>query len=107
MGKPMNREQRRKHAKQMTLLGLQLNIHKQVAADAAAIAANEVLQMGPGRAEQFHDAYCSNYYEIIEAINTDPDYAFDIIDRRMKPIFGDKYQPCRFRYDGRIGGKIK
>lgn len=103
----MNREQRRKHAKEMARLGGQLNIHTQVAADAAAIAANEVLQMGPGRAVQFHHAYCQNYSEIIDAINTDSDYAFDIIDRRMAPIFGDKYVPCRLRYAGRFGGLKK
>lgn len=79
----------------------QLEIHTQIGGDAAAIAANEVFRMGPTRAAEFHAAYAKAYMEIVNAINDDSDLAFARLDRRLKQIFGDNFQPYNVRYGGR------
>lgn len=76
----------------------ELAIHVQVAADAAAIAANEIFQMGPKRAPSFHRSFMQNYLEIINAMHEDAEHAFVLIDRRIQPIFGDKFVPYKERY---------
>ena len=97
MGKP-KREQRRKDAKAKARLNRELQIHVQIAMDAAMIAANEVFQCGPGRAEAFAEAYQGRYLDIIKAFEDDAVYAYEIIDRRLKPICGDKFTPWQTRY---------
>lgn len=76
----------------------QLAIHCQIAADAAAIAANEVLGMGAGRAAAFHRAFVSTYNEIIKEMQDEPERAYALIDRRIKPIYGENFVPYMERY---------
>lgn len=93
-----NRQQRRKDAKAKARLNRELQIHVQMALDAAMIAANETLGMGAGRAEKFAKAYQDNYMEIIRAFDDGAEYAFEVIDRRLKPVCGEKYRPWQTRY---------
>lgn len=79
-------------------LQAELAIHCQLAADAAAIAANEVLKMGAGRVVAFHRAFVANYNEMINAIHDDPEHAYALIDRRIKPIYGENFVPYKERY---------
>lgn len=88
----------RQEAKAAARLDRELRTHTQIAADAAAIAANEILHLGPGWAEAFHRAYCAAYNDIVEAIITDMDYAQVAVDRRLQPIYGDKFAPWEERY---------
>ena len=90
----------RKEALSQERLNRELRTHTQIAADAAAIAANEVLHLGPGRAEAFHRAFCAAYHDIVEAIITDMEYAQIAVDRRLQPIYGDKLAPGTERYGG-------
>ena len=90
----------RKEALAQARLNRELRTHTQIAADAAAIAANEVLHLGPGRAEAFHRAFCAAYHDIVEAIITDMEYAQIAVDRRLQPIYGDKFAPWSERYGG-------
>lgn len=102
MAKPMNREQRRKNAKAKARLDAQLRIHVQIGLDAAAIAANDVFHMGPTYVEAFANAYRDAYMEICNLIvDDDADYAFTVLDRRLKTICGDKFVPYRERYNTR------
>lgn len=106
MSKPMNREQRRKHAKDKARLDKQLRIHVQIGLDAAAIAANDVFHMGPSKVDAFAKAYTDAYMEICNKIvDNDADYAFTVLDRRLKQICGDKFMPYHLRYNMAIGGK--
>lgn len=97
-----NRAQRRKDAKAKARLNAQLQIHLQFAMDAALIAANDVLHCGPGRAEEYTNAFGETYLEIVKAFDDGADYAFEIIDRRLRPICGEKFQPWGVRYGGRF-----
>ena len=90
----------RKEAIAQARLNRELRTHTQIAADAAAIAANEVLHLGPGRAEAFHSAFCVAYHDIVEAIITDMEYAQVAVDRRLQTIYGDKFAPWVERYGG-------
>ena len=66
----------------------------QMAQDAAFMAANEVLHLGPTYAEAFGTAFVKYANEIAELINTDAkddkslEYAKTVIDRRLLPIVG-------------------
>lgn len=99
--KPRNAYLAKKEANAKARLNRELAIHVQIGADAAALAANEVFHMGPTRAAEFHAAYAKAYMEIVNAINDDSDLAFARLDRRLKQIFGDNFQPYNVRYGGR------
>ena len=78
--------------------------------DAAMIAANEVLNLGPGRAEAYRKAYIDAINEMAKLLATDGaddpelDYSRDIIDRRIKSIVGsEKFVPWDDRYGQRKG----
>ncbi len=68
----------------------------QMAQDAAFMAANEVLKLGPGRAEAFGRAFIKYIEEITTLINEDAkgdknvEYAKTVIDRRLLPIVGEE-----------------
>lgn len=99
MSQKLNREQRRRNAKDRARLDKQLQIHVQIGLDAACIAANDVFRMGPSRVEDFCRAYTQSYMEICSKIvDDDADYAFTVLDRRLKQICGDKFMPYRERY---------
>ena len=77
----------------------------QMAEDAAFMAANEVLQLGPGRAEAFGNAFVKYANEIANLIVTDSkddknvEYAKTVIDRRLLPIVGEElFVPFDERY---------
>lgn len=95
----------RREANAQARLGRELQIHCQIGADAAAIAANEVFHMGPTRSVAFHRAYQQAYLEIVDAINEDSDLAFARLDRRLSRIFGDGFVPHGERYGGTGGNK--
>ena len=76
----------------------------QLAQDAAMIAANEVLQLDPGRAEEFALAFMETINDIGILMHDDQkddkDYIYTrgVVDRRLKKICGDKFQPWEERY---------
>ena len=79
----------------------------QIAQDAAFIAANEVLQLGAGRAREFGEAFCRAVDEIAELVVTDSKddreivYAKHIIDTRIASIVGEQnFVPFDVRYGG-------
>ena len=79
----------------------ELAIHCQIGADAAAIAASEVLHLGPQRAADFHAAFCQAYMEICKVMaedTRDMEYARAAVDRRLAPIFGERLVPWEERY---------
>lgn len=85
-----------------------LDVALQMGLDAALIAANEVLQLGPTRAGAFRTAYVSAMNEMAALIaedGADDDdlvYATETIDRRLRQIVGaDQLQPWIERYGGR------
>ena len=80
------------------------SVHTQMCLDAALIAANEVLQLGPGRAKAFCDAFSSTLSEIaamtVSDGKTDRElwHTKDTIDRRLRQICGENFQPWEVRY---------
>lgn len=82
-----------------------INMVMQMGQDAAMIAANEVLQMGKGRAEAFCLAYMKAANEIARMMKEDqkddPDfeYAKAKIDQRIRAIIGvEIFVPWEVRY---------
>ena len=83
-------------------------IRSQIDCDAALIAANEVLQLGPGRAKAFAEAMINAANEIAQMFVEDGiadatlEYSKVTLDRRIKEIVGEEsFQPWDVRY-GRI-----
>lgn len=89
----------------------QLRFHKsmdmllQMGQDAAMIAAHDVLQLGPGRAEDFCIAYREAINDmarrVVDDQMDDPEfvYAKAKIDEQIRAIVGpDKFQPWEVRY---------
>lgn len=76
----------------------------QLAQDAAMIAANEVLQMGPGRAKEFALAFTEAVNDIgtmmFEDQQDDEKFAYTrvVVDRRLKKICGENFVPWEERY---------
>ena len=76
----------------------------QLAQDAAMIAASEVLQVDTGRAEEFALAFMETINDIGILMHDDQkddkDYIYTrgVVDRRLKKICGDKFQPWEERY---------
>ena len=76
-------------------------IHTQMCLDAAMIAANEVFQMGPGRAEAFASAFSQALTDIAEMAVSDTkdlEYSKAKLDERLKGICGEKFVPWDIRY---------
>ncbi len=83
----------------------QLQIAMQMGLDAGMIAANEVLQMGAGRAGKFQKAYIETVNEIsrmtVDDAKADPEFVWTKakVDERIKKIVGeDKFVPWEERY---------
>lgn len=77
------------------------SIHTQMCLDAAMIAANEVFNMGPSRAEAFCNAFSDALVSIaLMTVSDTPDmeYTKAKLDQRLKQICGDKFQPWEERY---------
>lgn len=76
----------------------------QLAQDAAMIAANEVLQMGPKRAPDFAAVMRDTVNEIAGVMLKDQKddekfaYTRGVIDRRLKKICGENFVPWEERY---------
>ena len=76
----------------------------QIAQDAAMIAANEVLQMGPKRAPDFAAVMRDTVNEIagvmLDDQKNDEKFAYTrgVVDRRLKKICGENFQPWEVRY---------
>lgn len=76
----------------------------QIVQDAAFLAAADVLQMGPGRCEAFGVAvreYVNEMARIMRADQqNDPEYVYtrEKVDRRLRQICGDKFEPREVRY---------
>ena len=76
----------------------------QLAQDAAMIAANEVLQMGPGSAPEFAAAMRDVVNEIADVMLKDQKddekfaYTRGMVDRRLKKICGENFVPWEGRY---------
>lgn len=82
-----------------------INMVMQLGQDAAMIAANDVLQMGKGRAEKFCRAYMKAANEIAAIMKEDQkdddnfEYAKAKIDQRIRDIIGDDiFVPWEVRY---------
>ncbi len=78
----------------------------QMCGDAATIAANEALHMGPGRAEEFRRAYQAALDGmsslLLEDQKDDAEYEYTKakVDQRLKEICGDNFEPWEKRYGG-------
>lgn len=73
----------------------------QMSLDAAMIAANEVLQMGPGRAPAFATAFSEALSEIAEMTVSDTrdmEYTKVKLDKRLEEICGKAFVPWEKRY---------
>lgn len=69
------------------------------------MAANDLFGMGPGRCEAFGQRIIKYRDEIAKLINSDYEddqelvYAREKIDRRLRQICGNKFEPWEVRYD--------
>lgn len=93
-----NREQRRKDAKAKARLNRELQIHSQMAFDAALIEASDVFHCGPARCIAFAEAYQETFEEILKDFESGAEYAFTDIDRRLEQICGNHFVPYSERY---------
>ena len=78
-----------------------LDMLLQMGQDAAMIAAHDVLQLGPGRAEDFCIAYREAINDMARRVVDDPEfvYAKAKIDEQIRAIVGpEKFQPWEVRY---------
>ena len=90
--------------KYATLYQAKMRMTLQLAQDAAMIAANEVLQMGPGRAPEFAAVMRDTVNDIgtmmFEDQQDDKEFVYTKarVDRRLKEICGENFQPWEERY---------
>lgn len=92
-------------AKYNRLFRLKMDMLMQMGQDAAMIAAHDVLQMGPGRARDFCNAYIeamnSMSRMVVEDQRDDKEfvYAKAKIDEQIEAIVGpENFQPWEVRY---------
>lgn len=77
---------------------------QQIFVDGAFIAANKVLHMGPSRCEQFGTEMIASINELAALVVNDAkddenfEYAKAAIDRELKRICGDHFEPWEVRY---------
>lgn len=83
-------------------------VRMQMSQDAAFFAANEVLELGPGRAQAFGEAYIRYVNEMAELIVDDSqddraiEYSKHVIDRKLSGIVGEEnFKPFDVRYGRR------
>lgn len=81
-----------------------IRICTQMGLDVAMIVANELLGLGPGRAEAFRVKYITTMNEMAALLardgadDADLDWSREVIDRRLRPIMGDIFRPWDERY---------
>lgn len=81
-----------------------MDMLQQKCVDAAFLAAADVFQMGPGRCERFGQAMMEYIHEIAQSMvqdaKDDPgmEYARETVDRRLRKICGEKFEPWEVRY---------
>lgn len=78
-----------------------MSIQIQMCLDAAIIAANEVLQLGPKRVQRFQEAFSEALNEIATMSVEDAAdlvYTKEKLDNRLKPILGEHFLPWDERY---------
>ena len=91
-------------AQHAALYHAKIGMTLQLAQDAAMIAANEVLQMGPGRAPDFAAVMRDTVNEIADVMLADQKddekfaYTRGVVDRRLKKICGEHFVPWEERY---------
>lgn len=76
-------------------------VHTRMCLDAAIIAANEVLQLGPKRVQRFQEAFSEALNEIATMSVEDAAdlvYTKEKLDNRLKPILGEHFLPWDERY---------
>lgn len=80
-------------------------VRMQMSQDAAFFAANEVLELGPGRAQDFGEAYIRYVNEMAGLIVDDSqddraiEYSKHVIDRKLSSIVGEEnFKPFDVRY---------
>lgn len=95
-------------AKYNALFHAKMDMLMQMGQDAAMIAAHDVLQMGPGRAKAFCEAYIQAVNNIARMVADDQRsdkefvYAKAKIDEQIAAIVGpDNFQPWEVRYGER------
>ena len=84
-----NREQRRKDAKAKARLNRELQIHSQMAFDAALIAASDVFHCGPSRCIAFAEAYQETFEEILKDFADDGEFIFLRGEHLLSANFGE------------------
>ena len=81
-----------------------MDMLQQMCVDAAFLAAADVFQMGPGRCERVGQAMMEYIHEIAQSMvqdaKDDPgmEYARETVDRRLRKICGEKFEPWEVRY---------
>lgn len=91
-------------AKYAYLFQRKIDMAMQIVQDAAFLAAADVFQMGPGRCEAFGVAireYVNEMARMMRADQqSDPEYVYtrEKVDRRLRQICGDKFEPWEVRY---------
>lgn len=86
------------------LFDARMDMLMQICVDAACIAANETLQLGPKRAKAFLNEMQKSVNEIARMMTDDQkddetfEYAKAKLDDRLKKITGDTFQPWEERY---------
>lgn len=96
-------ERKNENKYRMEFIG-KMDMLQQICVDAAFMAASDVFQMGPGRCERFGQAMMEYIHEIarimVQDAKDDPsmEYSLETVDRRMKQICGEKFEPWEVRY---------
>ena len=81
-----------------------MDMLQQMCVDAAFLAAADVFEMGPGRCGKFGTAMMDYLHEMarlmVEDARDDPgmEYARETVDRRLRKICGEKFEPWEVRY---------
>lgn len=100
----LRRVEAKAELKYAALYQAKMRMTLQLAQDAAMIAANEVLQMGPGRAPDFANKMREVVNEIADVMLADQKddekfaYTRGVVDRRLKKICGEHFVPWEERY---------
>lgn len=92
-------------AKYNAIFRMKMDMLMQMGQDAAMIAANEVLQLGAGRAKPFCEAYIKAMNEmarmVVDDQKDDPEFVYSKakIDEQIRAIVGDEnFAPWEERY---------
>lgn len=92
-------------AKHQAELAKVVSVTAQIAKDAADMAANDVFNLGEGRAQLWTETYSDYFNDIMKLVHEDgkddPEivYSKAKIDERLQKIFGKHFQPWPVRYE--------